>query len=223
MTANALPELLVDIVADPVCPWCYVGLQSFLKAQENLSADFDVTARLRPYQLNPDTPVEGVDRHAYYREKFPDQEQLGAMREMLKSAARAIGFDFDPAAPALLPNTLKAHQLMRWALPEGKQLTVATAIYRAFWNDLADIGDDEVLGAIAADAGMDGDRVRAGLAAGEDANAVRAEALAYMRAGVTGVPTFIVGERTGFSGGMPPAKLEAALRHAADLTEKADA
>lgn len=210
--------LIVDIVADPVCPWCYVGLRSFLAARDALAGEFDVLARMRPYQLNPGLPAEGVDRRAFYREKFPDAERLAAAREAIKENARLSGFAFDPSAPPHLPNTVKAHQIIRIAHFDGKQERVALAIYRAFWDDLKDIGDDETLIGIAAAAGVDEGLAAAALGSAEDAAMVEAESDAFRRAGVAGVPTFIVNERTGFSGGMPPEQLAAALRRAAAMT-----
>ena len=44
---------------------------------------------------------------------------------------------------------------------------------------------------------------------------MKAEADAFRGAGVSGVPTFIVNERTGFAGALPPARLADALRQAA--------
>lgn len=210
--------LLVDIVADPVCPWCYVGVRSFIESRKSLAADHEVAARFRPYELNPGLPAGGVDRHAYYRAKFPDEAQLAAAREAIRANARLAGFDFDPSAPALLPNTVKAHQLLRLAHFTGRQEAVALAIYRAFWDELQDIGDDAVLIAIARAAGVDDGLAAAALGSSEDAAMVGAEAQSFRAAGVAGVPTFIVNERTGFSGGMPPAQLSAALRQAAAMT-----
>lgn len=212
-------RLTIDIVADPVCPWCYVGLRSFLAARSVLANDFNVEARIRPYQLNPGLPIEGVDRRAYYAQKFPDAERLAAARAAIRENARLSGFDFDPAAPAQLPNTVKAHQIIRLALFSGKQEEVALAVYKAFWDEMKDIGDDETLIAIAAEAGLNKGLASAALASPEDAAMVEAEADALRRAGVSGVPTFIVNEHTGFSGGMPPGQLAAALRRAAVVTQ----
>lgn len=208
-------RLLVDIVADPVCPWCYVGLKSFLMARRILSEDFDVEARHRAYQLDSGIPPAGVDRPAYYARKFPDAERLAAAREAIKENARLSGVTFDPAAPPRLPNTLKAHQVIRLAHSAGLGEEAALQIYRAYWDELKDIGDEEILVAIATDAGIAADATRRTLASPEDAAAVASEAEAFRRAGVSGVPTFIVNERTGFSGGMPPGDLVGALRRAA--------
>ncbi|MEQ8935542.1 MAG: DsbA family protein, partial [Amphiplicatus sp.] len=63
-------------------------------------------------------------------------------------------------------------------------------------------------------AGMTRDAAREALASPESRDATLSEAAAMARAGVQGVPTFIVNERTGFSGALPPATLTAALRKA---------
>ena len=88
-------RIIVDIVADFVCPWCFVGLSSFLYAKEELDQTFEVIPRFRAYQLNPDTPFEGVDRQAYYEKKFPDAAQREIMRARLIESAMTAGADFD--------------------------------------------------------------------------------------------------------------------------------
>lgn len=212
-----MKPLLVDVVSDIVCPWCYVGVKSFLVARDALQDEFIVTARFRPYQLNPDLPEGGVDRHAYYAHKFPDRRRLASAREAIRANARESGFDFDPSAPPRLPNTLKAHQLIAAAQEFNLQERAALALYEAFWDDLEDIGDDETLVAIGERIGMSEANVIAALSK----TGVIAEAEAFRRAGVSGVPTFIVGERTGFSGGMPPASMIEALKEAARRNEGA--
>ncbi len=214
-----MKTLLVDIVSDIVCPWCYVGVKSFLAARDALGDEYEIVARFRPYQLNPDLPAGGVDRHAYYARKFPDRVKLAAAREAIRANARETGFDFDPAAPPHLPNTLKAHQLIAAGGASKRQEAVTLALYRAFWDDLADIGDDAALIAIGQRAGLTRSEIETALAT--TPSAVAAEADALRRAGVSGVPTFIVGERTGFSGGMAPLSMIAALKEAARRNEGA--
>lgn len=211
-------RLIVDVVADVVCPWCYVGVKSFLASRDRLAPEFDVVARFRPYQLNPGLPTGGVDRHAFYAKKFPDAGRLAAARDAIRENAHLSGFSFDPAAPAQLPNTVKAHQIIRLAHFTGKHEAATLAIYRAFWDEMRDIGDDATLIDIAAGAGIDEGLAAAALASPEDAAMIEAECESFQNAGVSGVPTFIVNERTGFSGGMPPDPLTDALRRAASMT-----
>lgn len=214
-TKQNRPRLIVDIVSDPVCPWCYVGLKSFQRARDRIAEEFQVLPRIRAYQLNPDTPQEGADRVAYYAKKFPDEAQRAEMVHALKAAAAGAGFAFDPLGPKHLPNTLKAHQLIRLAHYDGAQERLAEKLYAAYWDEGADIGDVETLVAIADDVGLDRDNARRDLADPKSAEEVRAEAESFRRAGVTGVPTYIVNERTGFSGALPPARLADALKQAA--------
>mgnify|MGYP003700319087 CR=1 FL=1 len=213
-TPDVRPRLLVDIVSDPVCPWCYVGLKSFQEARDRLSSDFIVLPRIRAYQLNPDTPAEGVDRRAYYDRKFPDEAQRAEMVHQLKAAAAGAGFSFDPLKPLRLPNTLKAHQLIRLAHFDGAQERLADALYAAYWDDGADISDIEILTSLADAAGLDPENARRDLADEKSASEVKSEADAFRQAGVSGVPTFIVNERNGFSGALPPARLAETLRQA---------
>ena len=212
---NDQPRLLVDVVSDPVCPWCYVGLKSFLNARDMLKDDFQILPRIRAYQLNPDTPLEGVDRVAYYKKKFPDEEQRGQMLHSLKAAALGAGFAFEPQKPTHLPNTLKAHQIIRLAHFDGVQERLSLQLYGAYWDDARDIGNDDVLIEIAEKAGLDADNARRCLKDTENAKNVKDEAEAFRHAGVTGVPTFIVNERTGFSGALPPGRLAETLKTAA--------
>lgn len=212
------PRMTVDIVSDIVCPWCYVGVKSFLASRDRLSEDFDILPRFRPYQLNPGLPATGVDRHAFYARKSPDAERLAAAREAIKENARLSGFVFDPAAPTHLPNTVKAHQIIRLAHFSGNQEAAVLGVYRAFWDDLRDIGVEQTLVSIAAGAGVDEGLAAAALGSPEDAAMIEAECEGFRNAGVNGVPTFIVNERVGFSGGMPPDQLTDALVRAAAST-----
>lgn len=217
-SAKDRPRLLVDIVSDPVCPWCYVGLKAFLQTRDMIASEFKLLPRIRAYQLNPDTPLEGADRVAYYAKKFPDEAQRAQMIHALKAAALGAGFTFDPLNPTHLPNTLKAHQIIRLAHFDGAQERLSLKLYSAYWDDGADIGDIETLVKIAEDAGLDGDNARRDLSDEKSAAEVKAEADAFRQAGVTGVPTYIVNERTGFSGALPPARMAEALRQAAAQT-----
>ena len=219
MTDTPRPRLLVDIVTDPVCPWCYVGLKSFLHARDRISEDFQVLPRIRAYQLNPDTPMEGADRVAYYAKKFPDEEQRAQMVHAMKAGAAGAGFTFDPLGPKHLPNTLKAHQLVRLAHLDGVQERLTLKLYSAYWDDEADIGDVETLVTIAKDAGLDPDNARADLSNENSMAEIRSEAGAFRQAGVASVPTYIVNERTGFSGALPPARMADALRQAAEQSK----
>jgi predicted DsbA family dithiol-disulfide isomerase len=217
------PLLLIDFVADFVCPWCHLGRASLDLAARELAAEFDIKVRHRAYQLDPDLPPGGIDRARYYARRFPDPERLAAARAEIVLQAREIGLDFDPSRPAVLPNTLNAHRLARFAEERGAGADAVAALYDAYWNDGADIESSAGLGEIAAVAGLRADEAAQYIASGEGAADAANEAAAMRAAGVSGVPTFIVNEKVGFSGALPPPLLANALREAGARGAREDA
>jgi hypothetical protein len=54
----------LDILSDPICPWCYIGKANLDRALER-HPDHPFEIEWHPFQLNPDMPAGGVDRRAY--------------------------------------------------------------------------------------------------------------------------------------------------------------
>ena len=59
----------VDIISDPICPWCYIGKKRFERALEKQHI-INPTIRWRAFQLNPEMPTIGMDREEYLINKF---------------------------------------------------------------------------------------------------------------------------------------------------------
>ncbi|MEL6610426.1 MAG: DsbA family protein, partial [Pseudomonadota bacterium] len=100
----------LDIISDPICPWCYIGktlLDEALKARP----DHPFEMEWHPFQLNPDMPEGGMDRKEYLEAKFGGKE--GAIRAYapVLERAEAAGLKIDFAAIPRTPNTLDAHRL----------------------------------------------------------------------------------------------------------------
>ncbi|MEL6359667.1 MAG: DsbA family oxidoreductase [Pseudomonadota bacterium] len=219
------PVNLIDFVADPVCPWCFVGLHSLRRVTTDDPALSSAQVRYRPYYLNPGLPEEGVDRKAYYEKKFPDAQKRAQSRQALIDAAQLAGVEFDPGTPQHLPNTKLAHLLIQFAqaAAQGGQVSadqLVNSLYDAFWLDGQDIGNQEVLLNLAGEAGLNAAQVTQFFEESQDPDndPVSREAWALSLAGVSGVPTFIVNGETGFSGALPPRDLGPALKSAARQT-----
>ena len=67
----------LDIMSDPICPWCYIGKAHLDRALAD-HPDHPFVFEWHPFQLNPDMPREGMDRRAYLEGKFGGKE--GAVR-----------------------------------------------------------------------------------------------------------------------------------------------
>jgi predicted DsbA family dithiol-disulfide isomerase len=55
-------------------PSAFIGERRLGKAIASLAPEVQVDLKWRPFELNPDMPVEGVDRKAYRSAKFGSWE-----------------------------------------------------------------------------------------------------------------------------------------------------
>jgi predicted DsbA family dithiol-disulfide isomerase len=193
----------LDIFSDPVCPWCFLGKANLDRALAE-NADHPFAIQWHPFQLNPDMPREGVDKRAWLEAKFGGKQRLDAAHDRLREMARKLDITLDPDRPARIPNTLDAHRLIHWAGIEGHQQAVVSALFAAYWLEGRDIGDPDVLVAIAADCGMDGAAVGRLLASDADAGDIQARDADARRKGVNAVPTFLIAQQYVVSGAQPP-------------------
>lgn len=206
----------LDIFSDPVCPWCHIGKANLDRALE-AHPDHPFRIEWHPFQLNPDMPRAGVDKHDYLAAKF-GEDRLEQMHLRLKEASRAAGAEIDPSLPKRQPNTLDAHRLIHWAGLEGRQNAVVAALFRAYWKEGRDIGNAGVLADIAAAAGMDRAVTGRLLDSDADADDIRARDADARAKGVTAVPTFLIAQHYVVSGAQPPEVWGNVIR---ELVEKA--
>ena len=214
---NAIPQGLMrlDIVSDAICPWCYVGKRHMEAALAMLAPEgirFDV--KWNPFQLNPDMPLEGVERRAYRIEKFGSWEKSQQLDARITDAAAGAGLEFHMERLTRTPNTLKAHRLIALAGREGVQDAVMEAIFQSYFLNGGDIGDDATLLDCAAQGGLDRAEVAAFLATADGLAAIQAQEHAARSAGVSGVPSFFLEGHSLFSGAMPAEEIAKAFRHA---------
>lgn len=192
----------LDILSDPICPWCYIG-KAYLDRALEAEPDHPFEIEWHPFQLNPDMPREGMDRRAYLEGKFGGKE--GAVKAYLpvvengKSAGLTLNLD----KITRTPNTLDAHRLIHWAGIEGRQTAVVSALFKAYFVDGRDIGTHEVLADIADGTGLDASVVLRLLGTDEDVDGIREKDAGFRKMGVTSVPTFIVNGQHAVPGAQP--------------------
>ncbi|WBB93591.1 DsbA family oxidoreductase [Verrucosispora sp. WMMC514] len=202
----------IDIYADVVCPWCWIGRRRL--AQALASYDGAVTVRHRPFQLDPSpvpTPRPTLDVLA---EKFGGPEQARQLVARVAEVGASVGLElrFDRAIAA---NTFDAHRLTNWAGQRDRDGELVEALHRAHFVDGVDVGSREALAGVAATVGLDGDEARRFLESDEGVAELRAELAAARQLGVTSVPTFVLAGRYGVTGAQEPETLLAALAEVA--------
>jgi len=192
----------LDILSDPICPWCYIGKTWLDRALER-HPDHPFAIEWHPFQLNPDMPAGGLDRRTYLEAKFGGKQKAAAVYAKIAEAAEAAGLAIDWGRIARTPNTLDAHRLIHWAGIEGRQTAVVSALFRAYFIEGRDIGEAGVLADIAARAGLDAEMIRALLQGEADRDEIAARDAHARDRGVTGVPTFVVANQYVLTGAQP--------------------
>jgi predicted DsbA family dithiol-disulfide isomerase len=204
--------LLVDVLSDVICPWCYIGKRRLEKAVAALGGP--VRVRWLPFQLNPTMPKEGISRSEYRTKKFGSWERSQELdaRVVVVGEAEGIPFAFDRIERT--PNTLDAHRLVGLAERQGVQDAVVEALFRAYFTEGQDISNRQTLLDVVADAGLDRHKAEALLNSDDGLEAIKeAEALAR-RFGVDGVPFFVVNSTLTLSGAQQPDAFLAVFRQA---------
>lgn len=192
----------LDILSDPICPWCYIGKTYLDQAlAERSSTMFQI--EWHPFQLNPDMPDGGMDRRSYLEAKFGGTE--GALKAYAPIVERAeqLSLPIKFADIQRTPNTLNAHRLIHWAGLEQKQTEMVNILFQAYFENGQDIGDMDVLTTLAAQAGLDPEVIARLLKSDADVQDIRARDKNARARGVTGVPCFILANQHVLQGAQP--------------------
>ena len=198
----------VELYADYVCPFCYLGRKSFeqyrTQREEPLEVDwrpFDLRSGKRNPDGSIDHDVEDGKDDQYFEQAKQNVRRLQAEYGVEMAQELAIEVDSLPAQQASW--YVKQEYPDQWAAFDE-------AVYDALWQDERDIGDEEVLADIAETVGLPADEVRSAIA--DDGLRTELEDRFSMaqRRGITGVPTFVSGEQVA-RGAVPPAQLEQLL------------
>ena len=111
------------------------------------------------------------------------------------------GFHYEPSTR--VPRSFRALQLGELARAEGRHAEVHQRLFSAYWSEARDIGDLDVLVAIADAAGLDPDKARHVLQSDAYADDVRQSTRAAQRVGATGVPAWVIDDRVLVPGAQP--------------------
>jgi predicted DsbA family dithiol-disulfide isomerase len=219
-----LGAVVVDVVSDVVCPWCYIGkrrLEAAIAQMREAEPDLPFEVRWHPFQLNPDLPAQGVDRRAYLEAKFGGPDRAKQVYERVKAAGRTVGIDFDFDAIKRQPNTLLAHRLVAWAQSrqEGDPDALVEGLFRANFLEGRYVGGIDELVAIASAAGYDPEDAREFLSSDSLQDVVAESDRRAREMGIGGVPFFIFDGKTAVSGAQEPATIVQAIRQARAMEE----
>ena len=137
-------------------------------------------------------PSEGIDRKKYLERKFGNRDlAVKAYAPVLEHAALA-GLNLNLENITNTPNTLSAHRLIFWAGQEGVQNAVVSAIFRAYFVEGRDIGENSVLLDISQGTGIDREMAGRLFAGQNDYQQIIELDNAARKMGINSAPTFIL-------------------------------
>lgn len=213
MTAAApTTRLRIDVWADVVCPWCYVGEARLRAAVEEAGLTDAVELVPRAFELDPTTPREPRPVLEHLAHKFGGLlagssamlEQARGMEERVAGLARAEGLPFE--VDRVTANTHDAHRVTALATSLGLGMAYFDALQRAYFagGNRDPFGRTALLAA-ADDTGLPAGDVERVLGSDEFAGDVARDQAEAAAIGIRGVPFVVVAGRYGLSGAQDPA------------------
>jgi predicted DsbA family dithiol-disulfide isomerase len=188
----------IEVFSDVVCPWCYIGTRRLARAIDAAVADgcAPPVVEMQPFQLDPGAPAEPTPVIEAYAKRFGEKAP-GILAHVTNVAREdGIALRFDSAQRA---NTRRAHLALehaRTAAGPRAQWTLSDLLFRAYFEDGADVGDPATIAELASRAGVDG----ASEAIIADDGTIDAALRRAADLGITAVPTFVVDGRWSIPG-----------------------
>lgn len=203
-------RLVIEVVHDLVCPWCYLGVQRLLHTLRR-RPDIAYTLAWHPFLLNPDMPRVGMARSDYVVRKFGGEERARRLYVSISEIGHAEGLTFHFERIRRTPSSVDAHRLVRFAARNGRADAMVLALFAAHFAEGQDIGDTFVLTALAGTVGLDMAATRDFLDSEAEFDAIHAENLRAHRLGINGVPCYILGGRQAIAGAQEAEVIERLL------------
>lgn len=195
--------LHVEVVADLVCPFCYLGKRRLDTALGAVRGPWDVS--WYPFQLNPEMPVAGLAFDDYLTSRFGSLANVEPVLEGLAAEGRAEGIELRFDRIKCVPNTLPAHQVMYLAETAGvDQSALAETLMAAFFTEGKDIGDFDTLVELAGRHGIGPDEVARAVNDEAIRRAVQTREAQVRASGISGVPGFLLNRRLLLVGAQEP-------------------
>lgn len=194
----------VEIYADIVCPFCYIGKNIFAKFQEEAGEEIEVVHR--SYELDPNSSrTESMNSLEALAKKygFTKEEAKNRMSGVEDMAKREnLPMNIFSAVGA---NTHDLHRLVYLARETGKDSALLEAFYRAHFVDGIALNEREEVLKITAGIGLKEEEVLEVLESERYEEKIAEDRSLASSLGITGVPFFVVDGKYGVSGAQPKA------------------
>lgn len=181
------PELKISVFSDYICPFCYIGHHRI----QQLKADYDLKINWCFVELHPETPATGMPTSdlAYTDEQW--QNIVNSLNALITTDQLPFKHEHQ-----FTTNSHKAMLLAEACKPLGADTfyRLHNRLFEAFFVDMLNIGDEQVLRAIGEQCQIPAEVIEQAL--NQDSELEQHLQLYQQfaaKAGVTGVPTTLIG------------------------------
>ena len=202
---NKKEKMKVEVWSDVVCPFCYIGKTHFDEALAQFAEKENIEFVWKSFQLNPNLKTN-LDQTLYEHlseSKGISVEQAKGMgiHAALMGKAAGIELSFESSVVA---NSFNAHRLIHFAKSKGLQQEMKARLFKAYFTEGKNIDDTETLITLAAEVGLEANKVKAVIESDKYADAVNDDINESQQLGVRGVPFFVFDRKYAVSGAQPP-------------------
>ena len=187
----------IEMWADYTCPFCYMGQASLDQALDGLALNEEIEIVHKSFQLEPNEACHaGEDLNDLVAKRYGKSYEWGkAHNEQHTQMAAGFGLQLNLAAQTI-NNTILAHQAAKFADAEGKKERMIERIYQATFEEGKDIGDKQTLLDLAAEIGLDADKLARALDEKTYLSATHSDIREAMTTGINGVPFYLINGNT---------------------------
>ena len=189
----------LDIYSDPICPWCYIGKIHVDRALENLNEN-PFLIKWHPFQLNPKMPKNGMNRKKYLEQKFGSISGIASAYRPVIEHTKKFNIDLKLDKIQTTPNTMNAHRIIHWAALEDCQNQIVSELFKAYFVNGLDLGENTVLAKLASKYFMNEKSILRLLNSDNDLSKIIDNDRTARRMGIKAVPMFIVADQYAVSG-----------------------
>ena len=195
----------IEVWADVVCPWCYIGkrrLQSAL-AERGIADEVEIVHRA--FQLDPTASTTTAPTIDHLAAKYGvSRDEALAMMSNVTEVAAGEGLEYH-LDRTMTGNTRNAHRLVLWAQEQDPVAAqrLLEAMYSAYFEQGRGVFSIDDLVALAAESGLEADAAREMLAGSAYLDQVVEDQVLARTFGANGVPFFVIDRAYGVSGAQP--------------------
>ena len=189
----------IKMFSDTICGWCYIGKERLKQALREVGGNSIQVTNL-PFQLNPDMPMEGMDRIQYIKKKFGSIENAKPMYDNMILQGQQENLEIKLDKIKKTPNTVKSHLLIDYAKLNKVENEVMYSIFESYFFKAKDIGDENVLLEIGKKHDLDIKGLEKFITQKENLQKIDKLDTIAKQMGISGVPFYIFNDKISISG-----------------------